>query len=204
MTIGGVGIAIRIYWTLKTHNSWLHFTHHSHTQTSVLSHGLHWAASDNVPSSASVSNGSCPHWLAPFSWSSQAELTHKSKSKLCYNRRSVGQSVLVWSPRFISSQSQSHIATDGQSVSFAVEPHLGLMTRYLLLFDSYGLVFVGRPLWREDGSVFCICYYFPAQSFSGPSPLCSLGTDRIENHTNNSSIVASRSYRHRPRRKRCF
>jgi hypothetical protein len=27
------------------------------------------------------------------------------------------------------------------------------MTRYLLLFDSYGLVFVGRPLWREDGSV---------------------------------------------------
>jgi hypothetical protein len=26
------------------------------------------------------------------------------------------------------------------------------MTRYLLLFDSYGLVFVGRPLWGEDGS----------------------------------------------------
>jgi hypothetical protein len=31
--------------------------------------------------------------------------------------------------------------TVGQSVSL-----LGLMTRYLLLFDSYGLVFVGRPL----------------------------------------------------------
>jgi hypothetical protein len=29
------------------------------------------------------------------------------------------------------------------------------MTRYLLLFDSYGLVIVWRPLWREDGSVFC-------------------------------------------------
>jgi hypothetical protein len=28
-----------------------------------------------------------------------------------------------------------------QSVSLGVEPHLGLMTRYLLLFDSYGLVF---------------------------------------------------------------
>jgi hypothetical protein len=27
--------------------------------------------------------------------------------------------------------------TDGQSVSLAVEPHLGLMTRYLLLFDSF-------------------------------------------------------------------
>jgi hypothetical protein len=59
-----------------------------------------------------------------------------------------------------------------QSVSLGVESHLGLMTRYLLLFDSYGLVFVGRPLWREDRSVFCICCCpLPEQSFSGPSPL---------------------------------
>jgi hypothetical protein len=36
--------------------------------------------------------------------------------------------------------------TVGQSVSPGVEPHLGLMTRYLLLFDSCGLVFMGRPL----------------------------------------------------------
>jgi hypothetical protein len=36
--------------------------------------------------------------------------------------------------------------TAGQSVSLGVKPHLGLMTRYLLLFDSHGLVFVGRPL----------------------------------------------------------
>jgi hypothetical protein len=43
--------------------------------------------------------------------------------------------------------------TVSQSVSFGVGPHLGLMTRYLLFFDSYGLVFVGRPLSREDGSV---------------------------------------------------
>jgi hypothetical protein len=33
-----------------------------------------------------------------------------------------------------------------QSVSLDVEPHLGLMTRYLLLSDSYSLVFVGRPI----------------------------------------------------------
>jgi hypothetical protein len=33
-----------------------------------------------------------------------------------------------------------------QSVNLGVEHHLGLMTRYLLLFDSLGLVFVGRPL----------------------------------------------------------
>jgi hypothetical protein len=36
--------------------------------------------------------------------------------------------------------------TVSQSVSLGVEPHLGLMTRYLLLFDSYGIVIVGRPL----------------------------------------------------------
>jgi hypothetical protein len=46
------------------------------------------------------------------------------------------------------------------------------MTRYLLLLSTYGLVFVGRTLWREDGSVFCICCWpLPAQSCSGPSPL---------------------------------
>jgi hypothetical protein len=56
------------------------------------------------------------------------------------------------SPRVSSrqSQSQSHIATDGrsisQSLSLGVKPNLELMTRYVLLFDSYGLVIVGRPL----------------------------------------------------------
>jgi hypothetical protein len=38
--------------------------------------------------------------------------------------------------------------------------------------DSYVLDSVGRPLWREDGSVFCMFRWpLPAQSFSGPSPL---------------------------------
>jgi hypothetical protein len=32
--------------------------------------------------------------------------------------------------------------TVSQSVSLGVEPHLGLMTRYILLFDNYGLAFV--------------------------------------------------------------
>jgi hypothetical protein len=36
--------------------------------------------------------------------------------------------------------------TVSQSVSLGVEPHMGLMVRYLLLFDSYGVIFVGRPL----------------------------------------------------------
>jgi hypothetical protein len=62
--------------------------------------------------------------------------------------------------------------TVSQSVSLGVEPHLWLMTRYLLLFDSYGFVFVGFPLWREDGSVFCTCCWpLLVQSFLRPSPL---------------------------------
>jgi hypothetical protein len=62
--------------------------------------------------------------------------------------------------------------TVSQSVSLGIETHLGPMTRYLFLSDSYVLVSVGRPLWREDGSVFCMCPWpLPAQSFSGPSPL---------------------------------
>jgi hypothetical protein len=60
---------------------------------------------------------------------------------------------------------QSHIATDGQSVN-------GAHDQSLLLFDRYGLVFMGRLLWREDGSVFCICWWpMPVQSLLGPSPL---------------------------------
>jgi hypothetical protein len=59
-----------------------------------------------------------------------------------------------------------------QSVSLGIEPHLGPMTRYLFLSDSYVLVSMGRPLWREHGSVFVMCRWsLPAQSFSGPSPL---------------------------------
>jgi hypothetical protein len=64
------------------------------------------------------------------------------------------------------SQSQSHIATDDQSVNkFGVESHLMLVTALFFFF-------AGRHLWREDGSVICTCCWpFPAQSFSGPSPL---------------------------------
>jgi hypothetical protein len=64
-------------------------------------------------------------------------------------------------PRFkTSSQIQVKVTlrlTVTQSVSLGVEPHPGLMTRYLLLFDSCDLVFVEHSLWREDGSVFYIC-----------------------------------------------
>jgi hypothetical protein len=38
--------------------------------------------------------------------------------------------------------------------------------------DSYVLDSMGRPLWREDGSVLCMCCWpLPVQPFSGPRPL---------------------------------
>jgi hypothetical protein len=39
--------------------------------------------------------------------------------------------------------------TASQSVSIGVESHLGVMIRYLLLFDNYGLVFVGHIISDE-------------------------------------------------------
>jgi hypothetical protein len=53
------------------------------------------------------------------------------------------------------SKSKSHCdwRSVSQSVSLGVEPHLGPMTRYLFLSDSYVLVSVGHPLWREYWSV---------------------------------------------------
>jgi hypothetical protein len=53
--------------------------------------------------------------------SSVTDCNPKSESKLCYDLRSVGQSVLV------------------------TRPHLGPKTRFLLLSDIYGFVDVGRP-----------------------------------------------------------
>jgi hypothetical protein len=93
--------------------------------------------------------------------------------------------------------------------------------------DSYVLNSVGRPLWREDGSVFCMCRWpLPAQSFSGLNPLglatvcyclrfeTSLfvasydsqshgGGIRPRLHTGVSKALDIES-RHGPHRERCF
>jgi hypothetical protein len=69
----------------------------------------------------------------------------ESKSTLCYDRRSVSQSILV------------------------SNPHQGPKTRFLLLSDSCGFVDVGRPLWREDESVvYNCCWASPTQSYLPP------------------------------------
>jgi hypothetical protein len=44
-----------------------------------------------------------------------------------------------------------------RSVGLGVEPHLGLMTGFYVMFDSFDFVNVGRPLWRGVGSVICHC-----------------------------------------------
>jgi hypothetical protein len=70
-----------------------------------------------------------------------------SKSKLCYDRRSVGQSV------FMSST------------------HLGPTSRFLLLSDICGFVYVRRSFWRENGSTVYNCFWpSSAQSFFGRRP----------------------------------
>jgi hypothetical protein len=57
-------------------------------------------------------------------------------------------------------------------VFLGVKPHLGPKSRFLLLSDSCGFVNVGRPFWREDGSVvYNCCWSSPAKSFLGPSPV---------------------------------
>jgi hypothetical protein len=61
----------------------------------------------------------------------------------------------------------------GQSVSLGVEPHLGLMTRSLLLFDSYGLVFVGRPLTRGRVCLLYMLLVFAGAVFLGSESLGS-------------------------------
>jgi hypothetical protein len=49
-----------------------------------------------------------------------------------------------------------YVTTDGQpaSLSWYKAPIWGLRPDFYHLCDSYGLVLVGRPLWREDGSDF--------------------------------------------------
>jgi hypothetical protein len=81
-------------------------------------------------------------WSRRYCPANIPKLNCKSKSKLCYDRRSASQSVLEQST------------------------HFGLTTRSWLLSDSCGFVDLVRPLWREDGSVVCNCYWSsPAQPY---------------------------------------
>jgi hypothetical protein len=98
----------------------------------------HWHLLPTGHSSGIISTS---QWTV--NWKSEV----KSKSKLCYDRRSVGQSILVSST------------------------HLALQTRSILLSDSCGFLDVGRFLWLENGSaVYNCCWSSPEQSLLGLSP----------------------------------
>jgi hypothetical protein len=69
------------------------------------------------------------------------------------------------------SESESYVTTDGQPASLSCNkaPFWGLRPD---LYYCCGFVDLGRPLWREDGSVvYNCCWPSAAQSFSGPSPV---------------------------------
>jgi hypothetical protein len=91
--------------------------------------------------------------------------------------------------------------TVGQSVSLGVEPHLGLMSRYLLLFDSYSLVCVGRPLWQEEGSVL---YMLLGLTLSGPNPLGLVAIFYCLSFETSLYVASYDLQGHRPHRKHCF
>jgi hypothetical protein len=67
--------------------------------------------------------------------------------------------VTITEPRF-RSRSQSYFTTKSQSVCLGIEHPSGtydqiLLAVGMLLSEICGLVSVGRPLWREDGSAIC-------------------------------------------------
>jgi hypothetical protein len=67
----------------------------------------------------------------------------------------------------------------GQSVLVS-STYLGPKTRFLLLSDSCGFVDVGRPLWRENGSIIYNCFRFSsAQSYFPPMKTISHFTSWI-------------------------
>jgi hypothetical protein len=69
------------------------------------------------------------------------------------------------------SKSKSHCDWWSISKSWCQTPSGAHGQIYITVWQLWSC-FVGFPLWREDGSVFCIwCWPLPAQSFSGPSPL---------------------------------
>jgi hypothetical protein len=77
--------------------------------------------------------------------------------------------------------------TVSQSVCLGVEPHLGLMTRYWLCFESYSPVNWGRPLWREVGSVIC-----HSQSLSPLSVFTYINKIMYKNFRNNFCTIFTR------------
>jgi hypothetical protein len=104
MSIDGVWIENRIYWTLKQLVSTLY---KSLSRTGLCSRSRSLlrcliTAPNCVASSDYVSNGSCPRWLTPFSCSFRAEVTNQSKSYVTIDGQSASLSFRqahIWGSR---------------------------------------------------------------------------------------------------------
>jgi hypothetical protein len=159
MATDWVWIDNRIYWTLTEHNYkhlrqsyWVahtrdHCSYNTHNGFSVFTSRCLVVASNGWRSTSSGYPDYSTASATIFSLLTTATLNWlNSKSKLCYERQSIGQSV------FVSST------------------HLGPKTRFLIMPESCGFVDMERPLWREDGCVvYNFCWPSPEQSFSDPS-----------------------------------
>jgi hypothetical protein len=163
VTIGRVWIGDSIYWPL-THSRLVTAIYRSLTHTDLCPQSItvstsRFLATDfnkgTITLSLQISHIKSSLHSPTFNWAllqlnlfftaSRVEPPHYSKSNSHCDWRSVSQSD-HW-----RSRCKGRISGPPLLQSVLVSSPV---TRYLLLFDSYGLVSVGRPLWREDGSVF--------------------------------------------------
>jgi hypothetical protein len=145
VTRHGVSIDNWLYWILKTRNyeevigiSLIYTYSTSHYSARlVVSTYLHYCLPDNGSQQCplllrSLPAGDC---LAHKPW-----LQLSSHSRLRLSNSKVNIKVMLR-------------RTVIRPVCLGFKNHLGSKTRFLLLSDSCGFVDVGRPIWREDGSV---------------------------------------------------
>jgi hypothetical protein len=117
-------------------------------QLYLLSYSVHYSVGYTRFISGSMSRhyNLCLHWvLAPWCLVSGRSFDVFSLRRLAANWLDYDWLFLLVTCHWFKVKVTLRL-TASQSVSLGVEPHLGLMTRYVLLFDIYGLVFVGRPL----------------------------------------------------------
>jgi hypothetical protein len=102
-------------------------------------------------------------------WWGVAYLCPDSHLFQCFSRVSFATHLCI----FQRGQSHSYVMTDGQLVSLSCcqASIWGPRPDFYYCQTVAGLLNVGHPLWREDGSViYNCCWLSPVQSFSGLSP----------------------------------